>query len=233
MNSRNSIFLVLLLGIISSAAVATDFVIAVGESQLQIHPRVESYLHEVILPIYRKVGLKPKLVILPMARLRILQDKGEIDAVGGSIYNPAIEKNYLPISTPITDEVSINLYRLPKLGTKELNVAFVKGETGINLYKQKYGAIKTKFHEVRNREILFSMMKLKRVDAMVTGNFSVETHFSPAEYKSLEIEQLQRVTVSHYVNRKHSEIHKKLESEIKKLDQKKKFRLFHFIKNEK
>tara|TARA_R110000868_G_scaffold411736_1_gene708333 strand:- start:9633 stop:10334 length:702 start_codon:yes stop_codon:yes gene_type:complete len=233
MSSRYYLFFLILLGIASGKSFSKDFVIAVGESQLQIHPRVESYLNEVILPIYRKVGLKPKLVILPMARLRILQDKGEVDAVGGSIYNPAIEKNYQPISTPITDEVSVNLYRRPGIRTNDLNVAFVKGESGISLFKQKYGGMKSKLHEVRNREILFLMLKLKRVDAIVTGDFALKSHFTPTEFESLEVELLQRVTVSHYVNRKHSEIFIKLEDEIKKLDKKKKFRLFHFIKNEK
>ena len=168
-----------------------------------------------------------------MARLRALQEKGEIDAIGGSVHNSSIEKNYTSISTPISDEVSVNLYRRPGIQTNELNVAFVKGESGINLFKQKYGAMKSKFHEVRNREILFSMLKLKRVDAIVTGDFALKSHFSPAEFESLEVELLQRVTVSHYVHRKYTEIYQQLDMEIKALDKLKKFRLFDYIKGEK
>ncbi|MFX3675591.1 MAG: hypothetical protein ACN6I6_01000 [bacterium] len=233
MSSRYYLFFLILLGITSGKAFSKDFVIAVGESQLQFHPQVESYLSDVILPIYRKIGLKPKLLILPMARLRVLQEKGEIDAIGGSVHNSSIEKNYNSISTPISDEVSVNLYRRPGIRTNDLNVAFVKGESGISLFKQKYGGMKSKLHEVRNREILFLMLKLKRVDAIVTGDFALKSHFTPTEFESLEVELLQRVTVSHYVNRKHSEIYKKLEDEIKKLDKKNKFRLFHYIKNKK
>lgn len=92
------IILVLLLSINSQA-----FTVAIAENATSVAPRFKSEINE----LYKRIGKKVQIQVLPSSRALKLFKEGEVDALGARVHVFSdFYKNALLVSTPLLEDIT-------------------------------------------------------------------------------------------------------------------------------
>lgn len=213
-----------------SALQAKTFVIGIGESQVQFHPRTMEYLEQVIVPIYRELDLKVEIQVMPTSRLRLLQKKGELDAIAGSAEHIKTAKSYIALDEPLIDLIQLNLYSKKNGDIK--TIGYVAGELGSEEAVKKI--IKPDQKIVTGSKDIVTLIRtfeLGRIDSFVISNITAKEYLSPKPLKEMNVSTIFETSVKHYVNRKHKEIVIALNQKIEKLKRDRKYKFDDYLKN--
>lgn len=198
---------------------------------------VQKYNHEVILDIYKSLGINAELIYVPEQEINERLKSGDFDAILSKISEEENIPNSIKIEPPLIENYSIYRWKLVNTPTNKTNIVVgsIKGVIAHTKSIIKNRNLFKKINYYHSYQALFDALKKGEVDSVLLSPIAIENEV-PLLIKS-QIEKipgkLVTFNINHYIHRKHKVLNTKLSNEFIKRDKLKKLKYSDFLKSNK
>lgn len=185
---------------------------------------VQSYIDNVILDIYKTIGINATVVYLPESKINERMRAGKFDALFSKIEDKENIPNSIQIKPALVDKYHVYAYTKKGAGPK-INIQKMGAIKGVLAHSKAIIKNRARFKSIMyytNFKKLQSALASGEVDAIMLSNLEFKNEIT-ADFKSglsKSRQKLVTLKINHYIHKKHNDIAPKLTAEFKKRDQK-------------
>jgi hypothetical protein len=195
---------------------------------------VTAYSENVVLDIYKSIGIKAKIVFLPEHEINLRIKNNNYDAILSKIADHASISNSLQISPPLIRDYKVFRWTLKNTNQSEkrFRVGAIKG---VMAHTKTVIANRAKFKGIKYFTTYAKMvqaLKKKTIDSVLLSQREYTNELSKEIKSALDMKpkMLLKTNLNHYINEKHQSLYNKITQEFKKRDLMKKLSFNDFQK---
>lgn len=185
---------------------------------------VQAYNKEVILDIYKKIGIKKaEIVYIAEEEINAKLKSGDFDAVLSKISAENNIPNSIKIDPPIIKDYTVYRWKLKGSETKKTGIVVgsIRGVMANTKSIIKNRKIFKKIKYFKGYEALLNALKTNEVDSVLLSQLDIQNELSILLQDKIEKIPGALITynINHYIHKNHALIQRKLHTEFKLRDQ--------------